>query len=226
MINVVELSEFDKQIGYAPHQHISNFLNTEVFEKLKINFPADGLFQDELPEKRKQNQRPHHRRLMCVYDGSDNFFDHYKVDVHALPVIWQQLIQLLSDTDGKYNAWLKNTLKVDSFTIRFDFHRTKSGLDVSPHEDTASKIGSHLFYFMPDGWKEEYGGTTIFYKDKLVERGNPEPNDFGESKTYPVIGNYSLLFKNAQPGWHGVRPIQNNQGLHRQIFSVVIHEKK
>jgi hypothetical protein len=79
---------------------------------------------------------------------------------------------------------------------------------------------------MPDGWQEDYGGTTIFYKNKLVPQGNPEPGDFEEFKTYPVIGNYSLLFKNTSDGWHGVKPITNNAGLHRQIFSVVIHEKK
>ena len=226
MINLQELPKFYDKIGYAPHEHIQDFFHQDVFEDLRTNFPSNNLFGDELPERRKQNQRPHHRRLMCVYEGSDAFFDHYKVDINRLPNIWQQIITLFSDNNGKYQDWLKRILEIKDFTIRFDFHRTKSGLDVSPHVDTASKIGSHLFYFMPDGWQEAYGGTTIFYKNKLVSQGNPEPADFAESKTYPVIGNYSLLFKNAKDGWHGVKPITNNAGLHRQIFSVVIHEKK
>ena len=47
--------------------------------------------------------------------------------------------------------------------------------DVSPHVDSISKLGSHLIYFMPEGWNDKCGGQTVFYKGKLVEQMNPEP---------------------------------------------------
>ena len=225
MINIRELSQFYDKKGYAPHEHIQGFLDDESYEALQKSYPDNNLFKDELPEKRKQSQRPHHRRLMCVYDGVHSFFDDFNVERDRLPQIWQEAITLLSDPKGEYQDWLRDTLQVPDFVIRFDFHRTKSGLDVSPHVDTASKIGSHLCYFMPDGWEDQFGGTTVFYKDKLVSQGNPEPKDFKEFKTYPVTGNYSLLFKNAPHGWHGITPVKNDKELYRQIFSVVIHQK-
>ena len=58
MINLGELSKFYDKIGYAPHEHIQDFFHHDVFENLRTNFPSNDLFADELPEKRKQNQRP------------------------------------------------------------------------------------------------------------------------------------------------------------------------
>lgn len=226
MIIIKELKDFYNHKGYTPHEHIQGFLKDKMFNDLLNNFPDNSLFKDEIPEKRKLNQRPHHRRFMCVYNtNQSSIFDSFKVELNKLPKVWQKLIEIMIDPIGEYQKWLKETLQVDDIILRFDFHRTQSGQDVSPHVDSISKYGSHLFYFMPKEWKNEFGGTTIFYKDKMVTNMNPEPNDFKEFKTYSVIGNYSLLFKNTVDGWHGVTQVKNDKELHRQLFNVVILKK-
>jgi len=121
---------------------------------------------------------------------------------------------------SEYKSFIKKALDCTDFKIRFDFHRTRGGLDVSPHIDSKGKIGSHLFYFMPDEWTDEMGGKTIFYRGKKVDRMNPEPEEFEDYTTTSVIGNRSCLFKNVKEGWHGVTQV--NSDVHRQICNVVI----
>ena len=159
---------------------------------------------------------------MCYYETSIySYFKKYLVFFKELPKLWQELSNILMH--GKeYKEWICETFKISSYNTRLDWHRTSNGLDVSPHIDSEGKEGSHLFYFMPRGWKEEYGGRTTFYKEKTTPKMNPEPYNFKKNISYPVIGNRSLLFKNSKEGWHGVTQVDNNVGLHRQLFNVVI----
>jgi len=221
--NTKELKEFYNKEGYAPHEHIFGFLNDNVFNELLDSFPSDDLFEDEFPETRKLNQRPHCRRFMCVYENEQSpYFVKYRKELNKLPELWQEVCSNMLEPKGDYQRWIKETLQIEDFKIRFDFHRTQSGLDVSPHVDSLGKYGSHLFYFMPEGWQESFGGKTIFYKEKLIPEMNPEPINFKQSTSYPVVGNYSLLFKNVKDGWHGVTQVKSEENLHRQLFNVVI----
>jgi hypothetical protein len=77
---------------------------------------------------------------------------------------------------------------------------------------------------MPKGWKEEYGGSTIFYKGRKVNDMNPETKDFEESKLYPTSGNTSLIFKNVSEGWHGITEVKTDN-IDRQICNVLILKK-
>ncbi len=224
MINAQELASFYDKDGYAPHELIDSFITQEFYDKLLDSFPPDELFQDEFPATRKRNQRPHCRRFMCYHvTPQSRYFEPYFVDVKQLPELWQELCDYIL-YDREYRDWIRDTLLIQDFHIRLDFHRTAKGLDVSPHVDSAGKYGSHLFYFTPKHWKEEYGGNTVFYKGKKIQAMNPEPEDFTESIYYPIIGNKSLLFKNVSYGWHGVKQV-NAEGMHRQLFNVVILKK-
>lgn len=216
--------------GYSPHAEHTDFIEPKEFETLLSEFPHEDLFKAEEPEYRKNNQRPHWRKLMCYsdkklfkkYTGLAPFF----VDKSKMPESWRNLVDLLAH--GKqYREWVGNTLQIKDFDIRLDWHRTKSGLDASPHIDSVGKLGSHLFYFMPKGWKEEFGGKTVFYKDKKVEKLNPEPEDFENSLEISVIGNKSMIFKNVPYGWHGVTKVDLESNtdtsiMHRQILNVVL----
>ena len=73
---------------------------------------------------------------------------------------------------------------------------------------------------MPKEWQEDWGGETIFYKGKKVDKMNPELEDFSFCKTEKVTGNRSCLFKNTEEGWHGVTQVKSS--LDRQIFNLVI----
>tara|TARA_R110002020_G_scaffold155663_2_gene336840 strand:+ start:4492 stop:5166 length:675 start_codon:yes stop_codon:yes gene_type:complete len=224
VISAKELMSFDNKDGYTPHELIDGFIHQQFYEKLLESFPSDDLFKDEFPATRKRNQRPHCRRFMCYYvTPQSRYFDAYFVDVQQFSELWQELCDYIL-YDREYRDWVREALSIKDFHIRLDFHRTAKGLDVSPHVDSNGKYGSHLFYFTPKGWKEEYGGNTIFYKGKKIDAMNPEPEDFAESLYYPIIGNKSLLFKNTPIGWHGVKRI-NADGMHRQLFNVVILKK-
>lgn len=220
MLNLIKNKLLVKE-GYNPHLVIDNIISDEDYQTLLNQYPENSLFKDETPDSRKHGQRPHVRKFMCVTTQKESpYFDNFIVKENQLPFVWQTLI---SELKGKeYKEWICDLLEINDFKLRFDFHRTADGLDVSPHIDSIGKYGSHLFYFMPSDWKEEYGGTTIFYKEKMVPQMNPEPYNFKESVTYPVIGNKSLLFKNVPEGWHGVTQVKSDTGLERQLFNVVI----
>jgi len=216
--------------GYSPHAEYSNFIEPKAFDKLLLEFPSDGLFKTEEPEYRKHNQRPHWRRLMCYADkkvfAKYKNLHQYLVSPSNLPDVWQSMVETIAH--GKeYREWVSKTLSIKDFDIRLDWHRARSGLDASPHVDSAGKLGSHLFYFMPNGWKDEFGGKTVFYKNNKTEKSNPEPSDFESSIEIPVVGNRSMIFKNVTKGWHGVTQIRLESSLdaailHRQILNVVL----
>jgi hypothetical protein len=207
--------------GYAPHKFIHGFV--KHWEDLRDEWPNESLFKDEGHVKpRKHGQRPHLRKFMCYSPWPDSpYFDQYKIQRYQLSETWDYFVDKIFSSK-EYSDWLKETLEIpgNNFKYRFDWHVTQGGQDVSPHVDSAGKLGSHLIYFMPEGWNDSCGGQTVFYKGKLVENLNPEFSDFKEHVSYSNVGNTSLLFKNVEEGWHGVTEV--NSDLNRQIFNVVI----
>jgi hypothetical protein len=207
--------------GYAPHKFIHGFV--KHWEDLRDEWPNESLFKDEGHVKpRKHGQRPHLRKFMCYAPWPDSpYFDQYKIQRYQLSETWDYFVDKIFSSK-EYSDWLKETLEIpgNNFKYRFDWHVTQGGQDVSPHVDSAGKLGSHLIYFMPEGWNDSCGGQTVFYKGKLVENLNPEFSDFKEHVSYSNVGNTSLLFKNVEEGWHGVTEV--NSDLNRQIFNVVI----
>ena len=205
---------------FCPHANFVDFIQPKYYRGLLKHFPTDDLFKDEFPEERKHGQRPHCRRFFCIGETQGSkYFDDYLLEPNKLPPIWQNFIMTIYNS-GQYKSFIRRALDCKDFKFRFDFHRTRGGLDVSPHIDSLGKIGSHLFYFMPDEWTDLSGGKTIFYLGKKVNKMNPEPKDFKKSVTTSVIGNRSCLFKNVEDGWHGVTKV--NSLVHRQILNVVI----
>ena len=221
MINIPAEGQYNMyNTDFCPHANFIDFIEPKYYRGLLKHFPSDDLFKDEFPEERKHGQRPHCRRFFCIGETqSSKYFDEYLIDPVRLSPIWQNFIMTLSNSLD-YRRFIKTALDVKDFKIRFDFHRTRGGLDVSPHVDSVGKIGSHLFYFMSEDWTERDGGKTIFYRGKKVDRMNPEPEDFEDYITTSVIGNRSCLFKNVEDGWHGVTQV--NSIVHRQICNVVI----
>ena len=205
---------------FCPHANFVDFIQPKYYRGLLKHFPTDDLFKDEFPEERKHGQRPHCRRFFCIGETQGSkYFDDYLLEPNKLPPIWQNFIMTIYNS-GQYKSFIRRALDCKDFKFRFDFHRTEGGLDVSPHVDSVGKIGSHLFYFMPEDWSDDMGGKTIFYRGKKVDRMNPEPEEFEESVTTSVLGNRSCLFKNVEEGWHGVTQVKSI--MHRQICNVVI----
>lgn len=221
MINIPTEGQYNMyNTDFCPHANFVEFIWPNMYDRLLKDFPSDDLFKDEFPEDRKHGQRPHCRRFFCIGETQGSkYFDDYLLNANKLPPVWQNFLMTIIQS-SEYKSFIKKELDCTDFKIRFDFHRTRGGLDVSPHIDSKGKIGSHLFYFMPDGWTDEMGGKTIFYRDRKVDKMNPEPEDFEDYTTTSVIGNRSCLFKNVKEGWHGVTQV--NSDVHRQICNVVI----
>jgi hypothetical protein len=207
--------------GYAPHKYMKEFVDNDVFTELQTSWPDASLFKDDGNVKpRKHGQRPHLRKLMCyAVTPQSSYFDPYMVELSSLPTIWRDFAFHVMHSK-EYREFIGDCFQIKNFNMRFDWHLTGSGKDVSPHVDSLGKEGSHLMYFMPDGWTDDMGGQTVFYKYKLIAANNPEADDFKDKVMYKNTGNTSLLFKNQEGGWHGVTEV--NSTLDRQIFNVVI----
>tara|TARA_B100000214_G_scaffold74793_1_gene50294 strand:+ start:1021 stop:1692 length:672 start_codon:yes stop_codon:yes gene_type:complete len=221
MINIPTEGQYNMHnTDFCPHANFVDFIRPVEYKKLLKYFPDDELFKDEFPTERKLGQRPHCRRFFCIGETQGSkYFDRYLISAKLLPSIWQNFLMTIANSMD-YKIFIKKALGVKDFKLRFDFHRTRGGLDVSPHVDSEGKLGSHLFYFMPECWSDRDGGKTIFYRGKKIEEMNPEPKDFEDYTTTSVVGNRSCLFKNVKDGWHGVTQVESI--VHRQICNVVI----
>ena len=208
--------------SYPPYRYYSNFIKQEYYDLLLEFFPPDELFKDEEPETRKNGQRPHWRRFMCIGDltGSE-VLRSYLIELNQLPLIWRNFARYMLEGD-EYKKFICDTLKIKNCSLRLDFHRTCQGRDASPHLDSLGKYGSQLFYFLPKRWKEYYGGNTILYTGLKKDIMNPEPKNFEHKKVFENRGNSSFLFKNTREAWHGVNLVRCPKGMHRQILNVVV----
>lgn len=225
MITIPEQRQFSR-CDPTPYDEFLEFIPPSIYEELLSSFPPEELFTDEIPEYRKHGQRPHCRKFMCYgHTSNSKYFAPYLIKLKDLPEVWSEFCHYMY-TNKQYKEWLSDMLGVRNLAFRFDFHRTKSGLDVSPHIDSRFKHASHLFYFMPKGWKEEYGGQTIFYKGLTKDILNPEPEDFTSKALTTTAGNRSCLFKNVPDGWHGVTEINTGSDIVRQIFNIVVLRRR
>jgi hypothetical protein len=129
--------------GYAPHKFIHGFV--KHWEDLRDEWPNESLFKDEGHVKpRKHGQRPHLRKFMCYSPWPDSpYFDQYKIQRYQLSETWDYFVDKIFSSK-EYSDWLKETLEIpgNNFKYRFDWHVTQGGQDVSPHVDSAGKLGA------------------------------------------------------------------------------------
>ena len=93
---------------------------------------------------------------------------------------------------------------------------------MSPHVDSAKKIGTHIFYFnTSEDWRPEWGGATLVLGGKRTPAMNPDFDDFTDVEAAQIIDNRSFLFRNSAQSWHGVRALTSPAGSYRQLFNVI-----
>ena len=83
------------------------------------------------------------------------------------------------------------------FSLRFHWHYTPNGCSISPHCDSKTKFGSHIFYFNTAAdWDPAWGGQTVLLDDggRLTPKSAPRFEDFDRVITAETLGNRSLLF--------------------------------
>jgi hypothetical protein len=125
-----------------------------------------------------------------------------------------------------YTRFLQRVLARRFFTLRFHWHYTPNGCSISPHCDSKTKFGSHIFYFNTAAdWDPAWGGQTVLLDDggRLQPKSAPAFADFDRAITAETLGNRSLLFARGAQSWHGMHEIHCPEHAMRKVFIVGIH---
>lgn len=209
----IKTSTFQQAYPY-PWINPYGVLTDEAYQRLYETMPTLDQMVPSFGKKRSHGQRPHDRYAL---EYNEN------VDLHPA---WQEFIaELQSD---RYHAFIRRMFGRGRFNLHFHWHYAPPGSSVSPHCDAKRKLGSHIFYFSPEGeWKPEWGGETVVLDDhgRFTTRSAPEFEDFDQQFAGQSIGNYSLLFQRQERSWHGVKEIACPEGMYRKVFIVVINDK-
>lgn len=153
--------------------------------------------------------------------------DRYALEYHsdlAVPQCWHEFVRELQGP--RYTRFLQQMLNRRFFTLRFHWHYTPNGCSISPHCDSKTKFGSHIFYFNTDAdWDTAWGGQTVLLDDggRLQPKSAPRFEDFDRILTAETLGNRSLLFARGEQSWHGMRDIHCPEHAMRRVFIVVIN---
>ncbi len=212
MIRATDPGVFQSQQPY-PWMNPQGFLTRQGFEALQSNMPDHALFTACFGKTRKYGQKSHNRYTLA-----------YQVGL-AVPEPWQGLIkELRSD---RYRDFIKALLGKRHIRFRFHWHYTPNGCTVSPHCDSQSKLGSHIFYMnSAQDWDPAWGGQTVILNDhgRFATESSPGFEDFDEEIPAQTMNNRSLLFARKGNSWHGVREIHCPENAHRKVFIVVFQD--
>jgi hypothetical protein len=104
----------------------------------------------------------------------------------------------------------------------------------SPHSDDWRKLVSMIVYFPPEGWREEYGGSTVFLRAKSDLSSRPwfDPTmnripleaskaffaDMEPFQRSRYQGNTCVLFCKTINSFHAVEPIKCPPSMARRAF--------
>lgn len=191
------------------------------FEELRRDYPPPELFERHQDIPRHHGQRPHNRYYLACEESPYGRLPGEPgcVAARSLAASWQRLLQ---EFDG---AWYRNfvarLLETNRLHLHFSWHMAGSGDAVSPHCDSARRLGTHIFNFnSPDDWDPAWGGQTVLLGDPTDSRPDPSLGDFRVRHPIEYGTNRSLLFQNGENHWHGVSPLQCPPGALRKVFLV------
>lgn len=207
-----------------PFVDFKDFLTPQAFQTLHNEFPGleffeyhDGIYRGA--------QRPHNRYYLAyessIYHKKDQEAGAGIIKYQQLSPTWKKF---MDELEGKvYQQFLSNLFKNTKFHLRYAWHIGKSSNEVSPHRDSPSKLGTHIFYFNTnEDWNKAWGGDLLILGEKKVESNAPEFSDFGYSISINNMDNHSFLFKNTPDAWHGVRPLSCPENHFRRLFNVIL----
>ncbi|MEA2900149.1 MAG: hypothetical protein QOH36_36 [Actinomycetota bacterium] len=226
--SVLSLFPAEKLTGneFFPWYNFSGFLTEDGYRELSDHFPSPAIFEKHTGLKRPDGQRPQNRYYLAldqsIYADREGLGGSIRRE--ELNPAWGRFIDELEGDD--YRAFIKRTLDLSDFVVRFAWHLGHTGSEVCPHLDVPQKLATHIFYFNEEGdWNPSWGGSTLVLGQKTTTAKNPEFEDFGASVAVRTIGNSSFLFKNTPAAWHGVRPLTCPEGAYRRLFNVILERK-
>lgn len=209
----VSAEAFQKTKPY-PWANPEGLFSGDGFAELCKTLPDVSLFEKSFGMERKHGQKPHDRYELKYHSGL------------ALSPSWTALLQELQGPE--YRKELERLFKTADFSLRFQWQYSFRGCSVSPHCDSAQKVGSHIFYFTtPRDWSEAWGGQTLILDDEgaFNSESAPDSGAFPSRITAKTMGNRSLLFQRTPHSWHAVEELRSPEGAMRKIFTVIIDKK-
>ena len=194
-----------------PWSSIDKCIHPDKYQELIDTLPNKEIFREVFGKKRKFGQMSHDR-LALDYDSELPISDAWHAFVN----------ELMSD---QYREFIYRIAGTKNVELDFHWHYTPNGCSVSPHCDSNSKIGSHIFYLNTEqDWQSDWGGDTLILDDdgRFKRSSSPSFSDFHKYYKADSIGNRSLLFIRNGNSWHGVQEINCPADRLRKVFIVVI----
>ncbi len=210
-------AEFEGQKPF-PWWNPRGLLHDEAYALLCRHAPPAELFEADFGRPRKFGQRSHDR-LTLRYDT--------ELPIHE---VWHAFVRELQSE--VYTTFLSSLFHTTRFRLRTHWHYTPVGCSVSPHCDSQTKLGSHLFYLNPEAeWKPEWGGSTRLLavsppRSAPSRRSHPDFDDFDAQIETNAVGNVSLLFRRREDSWHGMAPLHCPKERVRRVFTVVLEDTR
>ena len=211
-LDAIDAGAFQSRRPY-PWVNPADLLTAEGYRRLYDTLPDVALFTPVFGVTRKHGQQNH-----------DRYGLGYRRDLDvAAP--WREFIRELYGPT--YRRFLRRMLNRRFFSLHLHWHYTPNGCAISPHCDSKTKWGSHIFYFnTPADWDPAWGGQTMILDDggRFKPKSAPRFEDFDSAITAETLGNRSLLFARGAQSWHGMREIHCPEHAMRRVFIVVIND--
>lgn len=213
LLEAIDAKAFQATRPY-PYLNPEGALTPQGYQSLIDTLPDTSVMHPFFNVARKHGQQPHDRWVL-----------EYTKDA-VLSDDWKSFIEELSST--RYMNWVKKMFGRGGLWLNFHWHYAPASASVSPHCDSARKLGSHIFYLNdPRCWDPSWGGETVVLDDggAIATKSAPQWEDFKRSIPAVAIGNRSFLFARRGNSWHGVRAITCPEGKLRKVFIVVVNDR-
>ena len=194
-----------------PWVNPAGLLSAAGYQRLLETLPDVSQFTPTFGVIRKHGQLGHDRYAL----------EYHKDLTVAAP--WHEFVRELRSPP--YMRFLRRMLGRRFFGFSLHWHYAPNGCSISPHCDSNTKFGSHIFYFNTTAdWEPAWGGQTVILDDKgrLSRQSAPKFEDFDRVITAETLGNRSLLFMRREQSWHGMREIHCPEHAMRRVFIVVV----
>lgn len=211
-LDALDATAFQTRRPY-PWVNPPDLLTSAGYQRLYETLPDVARFTPMFAVARKHGQQSHDRYALEYHRGLD------------LAPPWREFIAELRGP--VYRRFLARMLGRRLLSLRLHWHYAPDGCSISPHCDSATKLGSHIFYFNTvDDWDAAWGGQTLILDDggRFNPKSAPAFEEFEGQITADTLGNRSLLFARGTRSWHGMRPIHCPAHAMRRVFIVVIND--
>ena len=185
-------------------------LAEDAYKTLTSNFPDLSLFTKTAGMERGYGQKPHDRYELKYKPGL------------SVGKKWQSFVDEIFGE--RYQKEMARILGTSQFTTRCQWQAAYAGCSVSPHCDSANKLGSQIFYMnTPEDWQDDWGGRTLVLDDKNEKdcASAPDLSEFTIAAASQITPNMSFIFMRSNHSWHAVENLECPEGEYRKLFTVV-----